>query len=465
MSLKKFYDREAEQSFLVEEASLSQSLKSARLVVVTGRRRVGKTELLLRSLSKSGEVPFIYLFATRLTARALISEWVRSIASVIDMPFLPQFDRLSQVVEYLLYVARTRPIHVAIDECQDLNVIEPSFWSEVQRIWDLNKQGAQMLLVMSGSVASAMRNIFQGYSEPLYGRVDKFIFVRPFEIGTIDAILADYSPTHTDEDLLALYTLTGGVVWFIEELMVRGAFTLETMAETVFEAGSKFAMDGEVLLANEFRHDATVNRTLLHAIAAGKTKREELQALIPDTNISGALSRLENHYELIRENKPVLSPNYRRTRYQITDRYLAFWFSFVAGQSSLLAQNNFDGMRKGFLSAYSDFSGRALEQCFKDTLRASHLFTEIGPWWDRKGLNEIDIVALRDDEIFFFEVKRAKRKYSAAQLSAKVKAFLSLVPKLQGRQIRIGGLSLADLRKTPEDMISEAQVVEMTAFD
>ena len=130
MSLKKFYDREAEQSFLVEEASLSQSLKSARLVVVTGRRRVGKTELLLRSLSKSGEVAFIYLFATRLTARALISEWVRSIASVIDMPFLPQFDRLSQVVEYLLYVARTRPIHVAIDECQDLNVIEPSFWCD-----------------------------------------------------------------------------------------------------------------------------------------------------------------------------------------------------------------------------------------------------------------------------------------------------------------------------------------------
>ena len=111
------------------------------------------------------------------------------------------------------------------------------------------------------------------------------------------------------------------------------------------------------------------------------------------------------------------------------------------------------------------FPAGRFEQCFKDTLRASHLFTEIGPWWDRKGLNEIDIVALRDDEIFFFEVKRAKRKYSAAQLSTKVKAFLSLVPKLQGRQIRIGGLSLADLRKTPEDMISEAQVVEMTAFD
>ena len=162
---------------------------------------------------------FIYLFCARITAKTLIAEWLRTISFAFALPFVPQFERLSQVVEYVLYLGKTRPIAIAIDECQDLNCIEPSFWSEVQRIWDLNKKSSQTLWVMSGSVAAAMRNIFQGYSEPLYGRVDRFVFVRPFPIQVLKEILSDYSATSTNEELRALYTLTGGVVSFVEELM------------------------------------------------------------------------------------------------------------------------------------------------------------------------------------------------------------------------------------------------------
>ena len=191
------------------------------------------------------------------------------------------------------------------------------------------------------------------------------------------------------------------------------------MAQVVFQPGSKFIMDGEVLLANEFRQDATVSRTLLLVIVSGKTKREVLQAMVSDTNISGFLSRLENHYELIVENKPLLSPNYRRTRYKLTDRYLAFWFSFVAREASLQAQNNYEAMCRQFLTGYAEFSGSALEQSFLETLRASHLFSEIGPWWGRKGLNELDIVAIDDSAIYFLEVKRSARKVNCPTQSVR----------------------------------------------
>lgn len=457
MPLKKFYGRETEQAILREERELCRNLVASRLVVVTGRRRVGKTELLLQTLREETEVPFVYLFCSRTTSRELIKLWLKAIEQVVELPFNPTFDRLSQVIEFLMFIGKTRPINIAIDECQDLNFIEPTFWSELQRIWDLNKKISRTFLVMSGSVASAMRNIFQAYSEPLYGRVDRFVFVRPFPMDVVSEILSDYVPEHEPDDLLALYTLTGGVVWFIEDLMDRSAFDLDAMSRVAFQPGSKFIMDGEVLLANEFRVDAMVNRSILQAIAHGKTKREELQDRIQDVNISGFLSRLEKQYELIAQNKPVLTPNYRRTRYKMTDRYLEFWFNFVDGQASLLAQNNYEAMRQGFVSAYPTFSGHALEQCFLQTLMNGHRFTEIGPWWDRKGLNEMDIVAINDDEIYFCEVKRSRAKFSLAQLSGKVAAFFSCNDVLRDRKATLCCLSLDDLGKTSEELCRKMQ--------
>ena len=457
MPLKKFCGRETEQAILREERGLCRNLAASRLVVVTGRRRVGKTELLLQTLREETEVPFVYLFCSRTTSRELIKLWLKAIGQVVELPFNPTFDRLSQVIEFLMFIGKSRPINIAIDECQDLNFIDPTFWSELQRIWDLNKKTSRTFLVMSGSVTSAMRNIFQAYSEPLYGRVDRFVFVRPFPVDVVSEILSDYVPAPAPDDLLALYALTGGVVWFVEDLMDRRAFDLEAMSRVVFQPGSKFIMDGEVLLANEFRVDATVNRSVLQAIAHGKTKREELQDRIRDVNISGFLSRLEKQYELIAQNKPVLSPNYRRTRYKMTDRYLEFWFNFVDGQASLLAQNSYEAMRQGFVSAYPTFSGHALEQCFLQTLMNSHRFTEIGPWWDRKGLNEIDIVAINDDEIYFCEVKRSRSKFSLAQLSGKVAAFISCNDALRDRKATLCCLSLDDLGKTSEELCRQMQ--------
>ena len=225
------------------------------------------------------------------------------------------------------------------------------------------------------------------------------------------------------------------------------------MRRSFVQPGSKFIMDGEVLLANEFRVDATVNRSILQAIANGKTKGEELQERIQDVNISGFLSRLEKQFELIAQNRPVLSPKYRRTRYKMTDRYLEFWFTFVDGQAGLLSQNNYKAMRQGFVSAYPTFSGHALEQCFLQTLTDSHRFTDIGPWWDRKGLNEMDIVAINDDEIHFCEVKRSRSKFSPALLSAKAKAFFSCNEALRDRKAALCCLSLEDLGKTSEELI------------
>ena len=132
--MKKYYDRELEQKVLHEESYLVSATQTSRLVVITGRRRVGKTELILRTMRDEQGIPFIYLFASRIAPGALIKDWLQTIASVLGTSFAPQCERLSQVIEYLLFLGKTQRTNVALDECHDLNMIDPSFWSEVQKV-------------------------------------------------------------------------------------------------------------------------------------------------------------------------------------------------------------------------------------------------------------------------------------------------------------------------------------------
>lgn len=444
--MKRYYDREEELRILGRQLSLVPSNQCSRLVVITGRRRVGKTQLIWHAMRNS-DVPFIYLFSSRTTQKVLINYWLTTIQQTLGLSYLPQCERLSQVVEFLLIQAKERQINVAIDECQEINFIEPSFWSEVQNFWDFNRQGSQLFLMMSGSVASAMRNIFQEYSEPLYGRVNHFVHVRPFDIQVLEEIFRDYSPSFKPDDLLALYTLTGGVAWFVEELMEQGAFTLEKMADIAFTSGSTFINDGEILMANEFRADANVNRAILQGIASGITKREELQNLVGPTQISGALSRLEKQFELIAKSSPVMETNYRKSRYKMTDQYLMFWFTFVQATQALVESSDYGAAKKHFLASYETFSGRALEQLFLEKFRISKRFSLLGSWWDRKGENEIDLIAEDDTSVFFFEIKRNSKKINLQTLLRKTEVFLAQHEKLRQKKIVVRGLSLDDLTK------------------
>ena len=91
--MKKYYDRELEQKILTEESSLVTTTHKSRLVVITGRRRVGKTELILRVMNNEKEVPFVYLFASRIAANVLIQGWLGTISSVLGVSFMPHKKR------------------------------------------------------------------------------------------------------------------------------------------------------------------------------------------------------------------------------------------------------------------------------------------------------------------------------------------------------------------------------------
>ena len=113
-------------------------------------------------------------------------------------------------------LASRKPFNLVIDEFQEFYNINESVYSDMQNIWDTYRKKSKMNLIVSGSIYSLMQKIFQNNKEPLFGRADNIIKLSAFDLNTLKEIMRDYNPSYTNDDLLALYTFTGGVPKYVE---------------------------------------------------------------------------------------------------------------------------------------------------------------------------------------------------------------------------------------------------------
>ena len=141
--------------------------------------------------------------------------------------FPPTLTTLAEAVAYLLELSRARPMALIIDECQDLEGIAPNFWSQLQKVWGLGKNGEKLLLVMSGSLPSRLERIFGNRSEPQYGRSD--VTLQPFSTETMRDVFALEGGDAGPGDFLLLYALIGGVARYVEYFVDNEAMTRKAM--------------------------------------------------------------------------------------------------------------------------------------------------------------------------------------------------------------------------------------------
>lgn len=199
----KFFGRHNEIKELQETRNLS--LQTARFTIVTGRRRSGKTSLLIKAYEDVQDM--LYFFVARKSEAELCRDFIEEMTSKLQLPILGEVTRFADIFKYLLQLSKTRPITLVIDEFQDFKRVNPSIFSDMQKIWDLNKQEAHINLVVCGSVYSLMNIIFKNNKQPLYGRQTGEIKVTPFPPSAIKEILSTYNSAYTNDDLLALRTL------------------------------------------------------------------------------------------------------------------------------------------------------------------------------------------------------------------------------------------------------------------
>ena len=320
-------------------------------------------------------------------------------------------------------------------------------YNDIQRIWDLYSPKARMNLIVCGSIYSMMANIFKDKKEPLYNRQTRFMTVRPFTPAILKEILTEYHPGHTAEDLLALYSFTGGMAKYVQLLMDAGATTRAAMLDHIIKADSIFLGEGKAVLIEEFGKDYGVYFSILSAIARGKTSRSEIENVV-SREIGGYLTKLENEYEVIAKKQPLFEKSStKNVRYTIEDNFFTFWFRFIYKYSYMLEIENYESVKTVINRDYETFSGLMLERWFRRVLIERQAYTRIGGWWDRKGENEIDIVAENElnDEAVFFEVKRKAGNIDLEVLEQKAAAFLRVTGEFKGYDISYRGLSMDDM--------------------
>ena len=416
----RFFDRTEEIAVLKEIRELSKD--NAQFTVVTGRRRIGKTHLVWKAYE---DMPILYFFVARKAETDLCSDYLLEIENKLGIPTMGKVERFTEIFEYLMKLSIERPITLFIDEFQEFFKVNKSVYSDMQRIWDQYHTHSHINLIVCGSIYSMMTKIFKDKKEPLYNRQTRFMSVKPFTPTVLKEIMAEYHPDYTPEDLLALYSFTGGVAKYVQLLIDAGATTKTKMLNQIIKSDSIFLGEGKAILIEEFGKDYGIYFSILSAIARGKTSRSEIENVV-GREIGGYLTKLETEYEVISKKQPIFEKSStKNVRYTIEDNFFTFWFRFIYKYNYMLEIENYDAVKTIINRDYETFSGLMLERYFKRVLIESKKYTRIGSWWDRKGENEIDIVAENEleERALFIEVKRKIENFDPDVLSGKVEAF------------------------------------------
>jgi hypothetical protein len=444
----KFYDRKLELQQLADIRQIAFTNHS-QMTVVTGRRRIGKTKLIMKSCDGSATA---YLFVSRNNEAALCRLFAAELQRSIGCYVPDGVQSFVQLFELVMIAGKSQRFNLVIDEIQEFYNINPAIFSGIQDVWDRYKDTTHVNFIASGSVFTLMHQIFLNYKEPLYGRCDTIIKLRPFTTDVLREILHDYNQRYTNDDLLALYTLTGGVPKYIELLMDRGAFTVEAMIGRVTEPNSIFIEEGTILLASEFGKKYGNYFSILSAIALGHNTAAAIAQTIGSAEVGGMLSRLEEDYELINKRRPILSKERsQNVRYEIADNFMRFWFRYVARNQNLLQMGLNEQLRNIVLDDYPTYSGLTLELWFRQKLRESGKYAQVSSWWNAaKGTNvdqmEVDIVALSlqgAKTAFIAEVKRQRKNFKPEVLQKKVEYLGTKI--LHGYEIETAVLTLDEM--------------------
>ena len=437
----RFYDRESEQQLLSEV--LRQSKREARMTVLMGRRRIGKTELSLRC----GDDTVLYFFVGKKAEALLCQDFVQEITSKLGVPILGQANSFSEVFRFVLHLSETRAFTLIIDEFQNFQKVNPTVFSNMQRDWDLNKSKSHLNLIISGSVFTLMKKIFEDYEEPLFGRANEKITLEPFRTDVLKEILHDFNPDYTPEDLLALFSITGGVAWYVTLLLDRGKTSWRKMLGALTEENSPFINEGKNILIEEFGTDYVFYFSILTCIASGMKTSAEIKNELGIDNISSYLSRLEDYYGLITKYHPIFAKeSSKKVRYQLDDCFLIFWFRFFFKYQALVENKALKALDTIIRRDYSGVSGLMMERYFARKFQEQGQFV-IGKWWDRKGFNEIDLVVVDPigKEAWAYELKKDESRYDEESFKKKVDIMVQQTPELHKMNIHIGSLSKSDM--------------------
>lgn len=440
----RFFDREREFEKLREIERLSHEV--AQFTIITGRRRIGKTEMVKRFYDNR---TMLYFFVARKAETDLCEVFMDELRTKLNIPVLDSKGMsFASIFKFVMELSQTQHITLFIDEFQDFYRVNASIYSDMQNIWDTYKGKARINLLVAGSVNTLMNRIFKDKKQPLFGRQTDAMHVRPFRPSVLKDIMSEYCPNYKKSDLLALYTLTGGVAKYVELFIDKKKFTERKMLDMFFEADSYFLPEGKNMLVDEFGKDYGIYFSILTLIAQGRNTRSELESALNIKELSGYLKNLSEEYGLISKWQPIYEKSSNKNvHYAINDQFLKFWFRFIYKYTHIIEAGGNERLRAIAERDFATVSGKSLESYFTEVLKESGGYTRLGYWHDRKGENEIDIIAEDelDNKLEFIEVKRQAKNFDEKVLRDKSELFFKATGSFKGYEVIYRGLSIEDM--------------------
>ena len=422
---------------------LSRAYRSTRseFIPIYGRRRVGKSELVLRFMEdKSG----VYYLGQQSSAALQVREFLREAARALDMPLLAELragdwrQALQTVVEQWTAARPGAKLVLALDEFQWIAASSPGLLSGLQQCWDRSwRDAGNVMLLLCGSYLGFMEREVLGKGSPLFGRRTAQIHLQPF--GYLEA--AEFHPRWSLADRARAYFLVGGLPQYL--LCLDDARSIDVnIRQSVLDEFAPLFHEPTFLLREELREIAPY-QAVLFAVASG---RSSVSAIAGATELPGrnlhyyleqlvSLGYLRRRYPLERRRR-----NPKQVRFGIDDPLLRFWFRFVFPNMSVIRSA---GAARAFGERIAPLLDAWFGDCFERLCREALPLIyasegvaagfEVGQYWSAEV--QVDIVGMREDHWTDLGECKWGAVRSAPALEAELEGKVERYPNTRGATI------------------------------
>lgn len=313
--------------------------RGAHFILLYGRRRVGKTTLLLRWAEASSR-PHIYWVATRDTPAQVRLGFTRAIWRWAhpESQAVPRFDTWQDAFETAAQLIGEQPVILILDEFSYAAESDPSLASHLQAAWDHLFKDSNVTIVLAGSHIGMMVDLM-AYQAPLYGRFTAQLPVDPLPFSA----LSNFLPRYTAAERVAVYAVTGGVPAYLERFDDSRSLS-ENLRELFMQRTSLFRTEPFFLIGDVIRRETQTYEAVLKSIAAGDRTPQDIGRTlgVSSSYLSPYLKQLEALH-LVKRRIPATIPPERRdttktSQYHMNDPYLRFYFRFIAPNAELVEQ-------------------------------------------------------------------------------------------------------------------------------
>ncbi|MEA1899178.1 MAG: ATP-binding protein [Thermodesulfobacteriota bacterium] len=401
-------NRERELRFVVEKFHE----KGAQLVILWGRRRVGKTYLLKEFCS---QYPAIYFLATKSSKKDQLFQLSEAIAEFFNdsLLMIKPFSEWQQVFVYLKE-KNTQRFALIIDEFPYLISTDPAIPSIFQKGWDeYLVHNDKIVLILNGSSISMMENEVLGAASPLYGRRTGQWKIEPFNL--IET--AGFFPKANLIRLIEIYSVIGGIPYYAQFFDQKSDIE-KNIRSRILKKGEVLYEEVDFLLKEEFKEPRSYF-PIISAIASGSHKFGEIAGKtgMDKSNLTRYLAVLDQLHITYRE-VPVTEKYPHKSKkglYFIHDPFMNFWFRFVRPNLRHLEMEKIDFVwREKIAPEFDYYVSRYCEKIIADVLEKltgtlPFDYERLGRYWDRNV--EIDIMAIDEKEknVLLGEIKWQKK--------------------------------------------------------